>query len=161
MLKLPSPSSAGGTVTGAGGVGGSVGTSVGLTTARQNRHTCIKLKLCNSKEIGRFQKLLWECVWEHCPLHTLALNWHRGSYLTRPLLYADSRSLQVGGLGVHCGVVKSVRGQAIEAVASLRASDSDLLSSTLGGWRTRTDSSCNNLTISKSCSTQRSLCVTE
>lgn len=45
MSKLYSPSSAGGTVAGAGGVGGSVGTSVGLTTARRNRNTHAKLKV--------------------------------------------------------------------------------------------------------------------
>lgn len=57
-------------------------------------------------------------------------------YLTCPLLYADSRSLQVGGLGVHGCVVKSVWAQAIKTVIALRASDSDLLSSLLGGLRT-------------------------
>lgn len=69
--------------------------------------------------------------------HKLALNWHRGCYRTCPLLHADSRSLQVGCLGEHCGVVESVRCQAIKAVITLRASDSNLLSTTLGGWRRR------------------------
>lgn len=45
MSKVSSPSSAGGTVAGAGGVGGSVGTSVGLTTARQKGETCTELKV--------------------------------------------------------------------------------------------------------------------
>lgn len=53
--------------------------------------------------------------------------------LTCPLLNTHSGSFHVGGLGVHSDVVKSVRTQAIEAVAALRAPDGDLLSSALGG----------------------------
>lgn len=139
MSKLSPPSSAGGTVAGAGGVGGSVGTSVGLTTARQ------KQSHMHKTESGTLTYKLWlargnleasRCFPRRARTsssHTLSLNWHRGCYHTCPLLFADSRSLQVWGLGVHCGVVKNVRGQAIEAVTTLRASDSDLLSSALGG----------------------------
>ena len=132
MSKLSSPSSAGGTVAGVGGGGGSVGTSVGLTTASHNRQFWESVK---QKKLEVFSSVNW-CM-RALSCHKLALNWHRGCYHTCPLLHADSRSLQVGGLGEHCGVVESVRGQAIEAVITRRASDSNLLSATLGGWRRR------------------------
>lgn len=53
--------------------------------------------------------------------------------LTCSLLHAHPGSFHVGGLDVHSDVVKSVRTQAVEAVAALRASDGDLLSATFGG----------------------------
>lgn len=56
-------------------------------------------------------------------------------FLTRPLLDADSRPLQVRGLCVHCGVVEGVRSQAVPAVMALRPSNGGLLSSLVRGCR--------------------------
>lgn len=71
-------------------------------------------------------RVLSSCRW--------AFQWHGQCYLTCPLLHADSRSLQVRGLGVHCGIVKGVGAQTSKAIVALRAPDSDLLGSALGGY---------------------------
>ena len=139
MSKFYQPSSEGGTVTGVGGEGGSVGTSVGLTTAKENTDKCTRLTGKDYTVIGEeihFTILSDISVTGKCDL-------------TCPLLDAHSGPLQVGGLDVHGGIVERVGGQAVEAVAAFRASDSDFLSSSLGGWRRetnprQTDPACSN-----------------
>lgn len=71
------------------------------------------------------------------PSSRWAFQWHSRCYLTCLLFHADSGSLQVWGLGVHCGIVKGVRAQTRKAIGALRASDGNLLCSILGGYRSR------------------------